>query len=490
MIIFIFSFGAADPIQRALRWIGLTRHHGDEVLPLYGKMVYTDDLDKTRMQRQLANEFLIFGIVASPMDSVLADIHKKVDREKKGPGENLDNPIQTALQAMDSVRGGMMMFSTPETRHQQIMGSLQRVQMLLDRPEVQKDPEQLRAIDAIATALAVQAWSTNPQKPPQEYYFGGTPKADELLDFALWKHQADKLGIVLTSADICREVNRAWGNGDFLKPDGKFENNDWVGKFLGASQKIHKNLGPQDLLRALTDEYRVAIAKEAILGAGSGVRFYRGAFDGIHHSPAVGTPDEFLKYYQEQRTTLAVSVLPVSVENFVSKVENKPTDEDLRNLFARYKDDEPSPTRRQPGFKEPRRIKVAYFSYRPDSAFGRKQAAQASAVAAVVSIGWTGRHAPRRRRHGLGREPRHPRGHRVRHPRPVRQIPRGKHRSRPQVRQAGRQLLPRPIRSGVRFERPPRRGGASSRGGARPIARRHWHRRHAAGRADRLDGHE
>jgi hypothetical protein len=388
MITFIFSFGAADPIQGALRWIGLTRHQGDEVLPLYGKMVYTDDIDRLRMHRQLANEFLSFGILyATPLDSVLTDIRKKVDREKKGPHEGLENPVQMGLQALDSVRGGMMMFSTPETRHQQIIGSLQRVQMLLDRPDVQKDAEQFRALDAIATALAFQAWFTNPQKPPQEYYFGGTPKADELLDFMVWKHQADKLGVNLTTGDICREVNRAWGNGDFLKPDGKFDKNDWVLRFLGASQKIHKNLSAQDLLRALTDEYRVAIAKEALLGAGTGVRFYRGAFDGIHHSPTFATPDEFLKYFQEQRTTLAVSMLPISVESFVPKVENKPSDEDLRNLFARYKDDEPSPFRRQPGFKEPRRIKVEYFSYRPDSPFARKLAAKAIELLPLFRLG-------------------------------------------------------------------------------------------------------
>jgi hypothetical protein len=388
MITFIFSFGAADPIQGALRWIGMSRSQGDAVLPLYGKTVYTGDLDKVRLHRQLASEFLNFGILyATPLDSVLTDIRKKVEREKKGPHEGLENPVQMGLQALDSVRGGMMMFSTPESRHQQIIASLQRVQMLLDRPDVQKDGEQFRALDAIATALAFQAWFTNPQKPPQEYYFGGTPRTEELLDFLLWKHQADKLGINLAPADVCRQVNRAWGNGDFLKPDGKLDQNDWVRRFLGGSQKINKTLTARDLLDALTEEYRVAIAKEALLGTGTGVRFFRGAFDGIHHSPTFATPDEFLKYFQEQRTTVAVSMLPLAVEKFVAKVEHKPSEEDLRNLYARYKDDEPSPTRRQPGFKEPRRVKVAYFSYRPDSPFARKLAARAIELLPLFRLG-------------------------------------------------------------------------------------------------------
>ncbi len=267
------------------------------------------------------------------------------------------------------------------------MDSLASVQKLLDRPDVQKNEEQVRSVDAIATALAFQAWILNPEKPRDEYYFGGTPKVDDLLDFLVWKHEADRLGIVLTPADVCREVNRAWGNEEFLKPDSKFENHDWVRRFFGASTKIHKNLGTNDLLRALTDEYRVAIAKEAVLGFGTGVRHFRARFDGIHHSPAVATPDEFFRYFQEQRTTLAVNLLPIAVENFVSKVERKPNAEDLRNLYARYQNDEPSPTRRQPGFKEPRRIKVQYFSYRPDGPFARELAKKATELLPLFRLG-------------------------------------------------------------------------------------------------------
>ena len=138
---------------------------------------------------------------------------------------------------------------------------------------------------------------------------------------------------MLTLADVYREVNRAWGNGDYLQPDSKFESNDWVTFFFRNNQKIHKSLTSRDLLHALTDEFRVAMAKEAVLGVASGVRSYRQEADGIHYSPSVATPDEFYRYFQEQRTTLSVSMLPIAVKSFVDKVQASPTETDLRNLY-------------------------------------------------------------------------------------------------------------------------------------------------------------
>jgi hypothetical protein len=192
----------------------------------------------------------------------------------------------------------------------------------------------------------------------------------------------------LTQADVFREVNRAWGDGDqFLKPDEKFDANQWVSIFFQSNQRIHKSLTPHDLLNALTNEFRVVMAKEALLGQASGVRAYRQEVDGVHYSPSVATPDEFYRYFKEQRTALSVSMLPIAVKSFVDKVQASPTEPDLRNLYQRYKNDEPSPTRRQPGFKLPRRIKLEYLSYRPDGPFARKLATKAIELLPVFRIG-------------------------------------------------------------------------------------------------------
>jgi hypothetical protein len=384
MIIFVFSFGAADPFYSVMRWIGMTRH-GDKVLDLYGKTIYTDDLERLRRNRQLASEFLLYGIAYAPiLDNALSEIGKRT-MQRKGAADTFDNPVQRAFREWSNLRLSLqfMMMMPPEGREKQITDTLRNIQSELKHPEVQKDPELARQIDALAQAVAVQGWMLNPNRPRDESYFGGTPRTEDLLDFLVWKHEADKLGITLTPADICREVNRAWGGEEPLSPEGKLEANEHVRKFFTSSNRIHKTLTMRDLLTALTDEFRVALAQEAILGHSLGVRGYRQSVDEIHHSPSAATPDEFLKYFQQQRTTVAVNLLPVPVENFVAKVTAKPAEDSLRNLYERYKDNEPSPARRQPGFKEPRRIQVQYFSYKPAGPFARKLASKATELLPV-----------------------------------------------------------------------------------------------------------
>jgi len=290
MIIFVFSFGAADPFQSVLRWIGMSRH-GDKVLDLYGKTVYTDDLERLRRNRQLASEFLLYGIAYSPiLDNALSEIGKKAT-QRKGAAENFDNPVQRAFQEWSSLSLSLrfMMMMPPEGREKQITDTLQRIQVQLNRPDVQKDPELARQIDTLAQAVAFQGWALNPNKPRDEFYFGGTPRLEDLLDFLVWKHEADKLGITLTPADINREVNRAWGGEEPLSPEGKLEANEHVRKFFAHSSRIHKTLTTRDLLAALTDEFRVALAQEAILGHSLGVRGYRQSVDEIQHSHSAAT---------------------------------------------------------------------------------------------------------------------------------------------------------------------------------------------------------
>ncbi len=396
MFIFVFTGFAsrgADPVTRILMWIGGGRH-GDKVVTLYDKNVYTDELEKLRWQRQMAHEFILFNVRAAldnPLQKSLSDIRKKYG-EKQGTGD-LGGPVQIALEA-SGIRHSRGPDAAPDRRLEPLNKTLAFLQNQLGREDIQTTADQYRALDAIATDMALQAWFVDPARRPNESYFGGsTVRTEDLLDFLIWKHQADRLGIVLAPADVCREVNRAWGNGDwsggegYLSPDGKLDNNAYVAEFFRRSDRIHKSLTPRDLLNALTDEFRVALAKEALLGSAPGVRSYRAAVDGIHVSPSVATPDEFYKYFQERRTTLSLSILPLAVKDFVNKVEAKPTETALRNLYERYKNDEPSPTRRQPGFKEPRRIKIESFSYRPEGPFARKLADKAIELLPVFRVG-------------------------------------------------------------------------------------------------------
>src|SRR5262249_37507542 len=153
-------------------------------------------------------------------------------------------------------------------------------------------------------------------------------------------HQADKLGIELTDAEVIREVNRAAGNPSLLDPDEPWERNRLVQKFAAPADRERRaavGASAPGLLQALREGFRVQLAKEALLGHGTGVWAFRNEAEPVRMSPAAATPDEFLNYFRDQRTTLNVRLLPVEVSQFLDQVKGEPTVQELENRYETYK---------------------------------------------------------------------------------------------------------------------------------------------------------
>jgi hypothetical protein len=390
MLVFVLQFGAGDPFQRLLGWIGMGRNRGEKVTALYGKSVYQRDLDELKRQRVLASDFLVAGSWSYQRDALMA-LRKVLEPQRPtNPQEEPRNPLVRAIDQW--LFGYQLLFGQrfqipPETLRQLINPGeqLRALSLQLSAPGLEKNPDQLKDLQIVMHALAFQAWITSPAHPPGESYFGGTRKVDDLLDFLVWKHEADRLGIVLTPAEVCKEVNKAWGGRDVVQEKG-FDKTEAVRTYLRSNQ-ANKNASGQDLMNALIEEYRVQLAKEAVLGHGDGVRAVLASFDEVHDSPAVATPDEFLKYYRTQRTTLNVDLGAVSVERYLKDVTTTPSEEALRILYEEYKEQEPAPDRRQPGFKDPRRVRIAYFSHNPNSEYYKKQAAEWAPRTPAFAVG-------------------------------------------------------------------------------------------------------
>ena len=140
-------------------------------------------------------------------------------------------------------------------------------------------------------------------------------------------------------------------------------------------------LTTNDIYTALGDELRVYLAQCAVLGYPAGVRYYRYVGADVNHVPATATPDEFWAFYQDNRTTLRVEMLPIKVSDFLSKVNQPPAsaEQELHDLYERYKDAEYNPERDEPAFREPRRVAVEWIGARADSPSARKQADQGNA---------------------------------------------------------------------------------------------------------------
>jgi hypothetical protein len=390
MIIFVFQFGAGDVFTRGLGWFGAMRGRGEVITTLYGDKIREGDLDKVRRQRRLANEFMMSpGRMSLPVLLVAGMQELQQKAMKTGP-ESLP-PVPPA--AMDIVRQFLFrnnpQFSDRipfETRQREIQDNLRSLRDQFQLPGIIKNADQLRALETIAMAVAFEDWTMSPERG--EYYFGGRDKTEDHLDFLIWKHQADKLGIELSEADVIREINRAVGNFSLMDPEESFDRNNAIVGFISPGDRGRRatpGATASDLLTALRDEFRVQLAKEALLGHGSGVRAHRNETEPVRLSPAAATPDEFLAYFRDQRTTLRVSVLPFSVAEFSKQVTDEPSFQELQNRYEQYKNDVAEPDSARPGFKQPRRMTLQYVSANPESAFYQAEARKMARALGIYS---------------------------------------------------------------------------------------------------------
>lgn len=205
MFVFILSIGSgrSDPITQLMERFGAGRQRGQLVTTLYGSKYYESDLERLSRRRQAADEFLRFAMQQAAQTTV--DEVEKQQKEAKPEGRDL--VLTEVLNNLRNRRPDM----TDRARCNQIQTEL----VMLANARKSK-PEQAATYDAVAAALRYQYWALNPERPRTAFYFGGSRGPDALLDFAVWRKQADRLGIVLTSSDVCKAVNQEVGRPDFL----------------------------------------------------------------------------------------------------------------------------------------------------------------------------------------------------------------------------------------------------------------------------------
>jgi hypothetical protein len=206
-----------------------------------------------------------------------------------------------------------------------------------------------------------------------KYYFldPRQQELDKVLDFMVWKHQADKLGIYLTREDIDQWILSTIS--DAVDLEAARQN------LLASDSRDGYKPTLDQLYEALGNELRVRLAQQALGGVESEppTPSFFGAppvANDLKQTLAPFTPEEFWEFYKANRTTLDLAILPVAVKDFLDKVTEKPTNEQLEQLFSRYKEQEESPDKARPGFEEPRRVRVEWVGARADAPLYQKAA--------------------------------------------------------------------------------------------------------------------
>jgi hypothetical protein len=391
MLVFVGQVGVgADIFYTMLSWVGAARQRGDVVTTLYGKKVTETDLHRLEQRRRLANDYVLRVVDAHQRFRAADDLLKSrelKDLEPTSPLGGLRTSVESAQRYFQTLQQLSMQRGQDPGRVLGLLlqfaeGDLQRVHDVVARNrKAFEDPDNLALAERAATIIGYKIWEFRRKR--DDLYFGGGLKTADLLDFLVWKQQADRLGIVLSDADVLKEISREAASPDLFEGK-KFDEDSLVRSLLGEGQRQGRRreqstLKAEDLLNAIRDEFRVAMAQGILLGEEPGARAARGQL-GLLRSPASAAPDEFFQYYKRNRTTVRAKLLRIPVANFVADVTASPTEEELRNRYERYKEQEPAPDRREPGFKEPRRVLVEYVSASPDEPYYREEGRKAAAV--------------------------------------------------------------------------------------------------------------
>jgi hypothetical protein len=371
MFVFVLQFGKGDFFERAASLFGAGKGQGPLVATVYGTKVYRKQLLEDRKRADVANE-LVKRLQLSIINSAA---------NAKGDKDGFEiTRLATAVKNRTNPFGEQSLPAFLD---------LVRVQSLREQLKDKPGKEQQRkALDDLEAALKIQEREfpgqfkfnynyTAALMNPRLNVFGQRDTLEQQLDFLIWKHQADQLGIVLNESDVRKLLQHDTGGRDLL-PEGAFKTDKDFQDRTGTFATEFRDFTEKQILEALADEYRVLLAQEALLGEVLNAPLWRAdmvrrdpvdpATKPAVTDPVTVTPGEFLHFLREQRTTVKAALLPISVDRFEDQVKDKPSEDVLLDLYKRYKSFEPRPQQALPGFKQPRTVRVAYttVSYNDD----------------------------------------------------------------------------------------------------------------------------
>jgi hypothetical protein len=354
MLMFVMSAGVSsggDAFSAVINWLGGRSRPATEVASLYGKSLDSRDILLLREQRRLANNFMSLAVDTAEK-SIIEDLVKTVP--------DLDKQLQSELTMMPMLRNFAVQQGDLQgygRQLNQVLTSLNAIRNSLVTANKTNEADKIVKLQDALQRDFVELRRKDELYPGQSLYFGGGLNVDGLLDFMIWKHEADRLGIHLTQDDIRREISReTWFSLSGEQASAIFQ-------YLSGQSRASSD----DLLSALGDEFRVRLARAALTGYDP---------QGFIEPPGFVSPEELWDFYRKNRTSVDVTMLPLRVEQFLSQVKDQPSKEELVALFEKHRDEEYAPFKSTPGFKQPRRVRVEWVETSPESEANRKAAHQ------------------------------------------------------------------------------------------------------------------
>lgn len=247
----------------------------------------------------------------------------------------------------------------------------------------EKDEKKVGELKAYREQLQYVVNTMQTQLTSKNRFFGTSTKGDDLLDFMLWRDQANRLGINLVERDVKSliemnithpivEMNYYLKEKYKLAPFGvqEFWNHILAAQAMNKVRELHYEANYEATMDALKDEFRVQMVQFCLMGYKTGdlTRFEKDAVEYGYQIRFPLTPHQLWTTYRNDLTQFDVAILPVKVEDFLAKVP-EPTKEQLEELFTKYKNQKYNPGSDTPGFIQPERAKIQFVTADPESSY-------------------------------------------------------------------------------------------------------------------------
>jgi hypothetical protein len=331
---------------------------GSTVVTVHGNKIDAREFDAIQNQRRLANEYMAAAVGAS---------HAGLERRVIEIFGRLDATDRQALQPLLSARYSTLSRGT----FQQIPQIQQYIQSQIALYESQKKTDLVNALGILSKLLDLDLTVLNLRFG--QPFFGPTESIDNTVNFLIWRHEADRLGVRLGNEEIS----------EMIKDETRGEFNKEAAEMVEQSlrQRLKGGFSAESLFVAIGDELRAQIAELALTGASDGVG--RRTLTRVPDPP---TPQESWELFKDARTTIKAGLIDVPVKDYLPKITATPSEDELKKLFELHKMEEPAPDRDQPGFKEPRKTQIAWVGAGPDLAYYQTAADRVLAIAPALRL--------------------------------------------------------------------------------------------------------
>jgi hypothetical protein len=353
MIMFTLSSGVAggDFFDTFARWLQL-KGNKEAVCKIDGHTVTVNELDggprSVQFKRVMANRFMFYA--AQQTVGTLQDRAVQQRSRLSESGRKMADMASGALGGQFGPNPQLIRF---------VQAEVSRTAFAEGAPAADREV-------ALIYNTIFSLYDTLRSAGTGEHYFVNAPNRNrrDLIEFLLWEKKADQLGIRFSKDDAKRLIQTEFRSA--------FESDVAVRRQLQQTQGFNMDA----CLEAIATEFKVRAAQCAVLG-------YNARFGG---APALTTPYETYEYYREQTSPAVYEVISVPAAAFVDRVPGQPSKSEISALFNKHQDDEPDPSKERPGFKEPRKIAIAYFGVNGEEPYYKKLAEEQIKVGEALAI--------------------------------------------------------------------------------------------------------